>query len=173
MTSVKAAAMRIENVTAKEQLQRVEQLAKAIWHEHYTPIIGQEQVAYMLENFQSSAFMQQQLEEGFLYYLLTDEGDDIGYMAVQPREETFFMSKFYLHSDHRRKGHGKTALAFLSRLAADKGVTTITLTVNRHNTLALRAYEKLGFKNVGTIVQEIGGGFVMDDYRMEKNVTES
>lgn len=161
------AAMRIENVTTKEQLQRVEQLAKEIWHEHYTPIIGREQVAYMLENFQSSAFMQQQLDEGFFYYLLTHEGEEVGYMAVRPKEGELFMSKFYLHSGHRRQGHGKRALAFLAKLAADRGVSTITLTVNRHNALAIKAYEKLGFKNVGTLVQEIGGGFVMDDYRME------
>jgi diphthamide synthase (EF-2-diphthine--ammonia ligase) len=32
----------------------VESLAKEIWIEHYTPIIGRPQVDYMLENFQSS-----------------------------------------------------------------------------------------------------------------------
>ena len=28
--------------------------------------------------------------------------------------------------------------------------------------------EKLGFKNVGPLVTDIGNGFVMDDYQMEK-----
>ncbi len=169
MTS-SVAAVRIENVTTEEQLQRLEQLAREIWYEHYTPIIGKEQVRYMLERFQSSAFMQQQLDEGFYYYLLTDEGEEVGYMAVEPKDRTLFISKFYLHSSHRRKGHGKKALAFLRQLAADRKLPTLTLTVNRHNTLALKAYEKLGFTNVGSLVQEIGGGFVMDDYRMEKRV---
>jgi hypothetical protein len=31
-------------------------------------------------------------------------------------------------------------------------------------------YEKIGFKNVGSLVQDIGSGFVMDDYKMEKTV---
>jgi hypothetical protein len=27
----------------------------------------------------------------------------------------------------------------------------------------------MGFKNAGSIVQDIGGGFVMDDFRFEKS----
>jgi hypothetical protein len=42
--------------------------------------------------------------------------------------------------------------------------------VNRHNSDTIKAYESLGFQNVGTVVQDIGGGFVMDDYQMEQQV---
>ena len=42
------------------------------------------------------------------------------------------------------------------------------LTVNRGNAKAIRAYERNGFKVVRTQVTDIGNGFVMDDYVMEK-----
>lgn len=160
--------MTIENVYTPEQMQRIEALAREIWQEHYTPIIGQAQVDYMLETFQTAAAMLRQLGEGYLYYLLKDDGEAVGYMAVQPREELLFMSKFYLKATHRGQGHGRSALAFLTTLAAGKKLQKIALTVNKNNTLALKAYEKLGFVNVGAVVQEIGRGFVMDDYKMER-----
>ena len=36
-------------------------LAKNIWTEHYTPIIGLDQVNYMLEKFQSEIAIQNQI----------------------------------------------------------------------------------------------------------------
>jgi hypothetical protein len=30
----------------------------------------------------------------------------------------------------------------------------------------------MGFRNTGPIVQDIGGGFVMDDFRLEKMIEE-
>lgn len=47
------------------------------------------------------------------------------------------------------------------------------LTVNKNNVKAIRAYEKTGFKNIGSLVQDIGNGFVMDDYKMEQTVGQS
>jgi ribosomal protein S18 acetylase RimI-like enzyme len=44
------------------------------------------------------------------------------------------------------------------------------LTVNRHNTGSIAFYQHLGFKVSGTVVQDIGSGFVMDDYKMVKAI---
>ena len=61
-------------------------------------------------------------------------------------------------------------IEFLQELAREKGLSKITLTVNKNNTDAIRAYEQFGFTNLGVFVQDIGNGFVMDDYKMEKVV---
>jgi hypothetical protein len=42
--------------------------------------------------------------------------------------------------------------------------------VNKYNSQPIAVYEKLGFRVVAAVVQDIGGGFVMDDYRMEKTL---
>lgn len=45
------------------------------------------------------------------------------------------------------------------------------LTVNKDNAGAIAWYTRKGFKNAGAIVQDIGAGYVMDDYRMEKSIS--
>jgi RimJ/RimL family protein N-acetyltransferase len=70
----------------------------------------------------------------------------------------------------RGKGYGGKTVEFLESLAREDGFKKITLTVNKYNSGSIKAYEKMGFKNVGSIVQDIGNGFVMDDYKMEKAV---
>ncbi len=43
----------IRKAETNEDLQEIAALADVIWHEHFTPIIGKEQVEYMLSRFQS------------------------------------------------------------------------------------------------------------------------
>jgi len=61
-------------------------------------------------------------------------------------------------------------LEYIERIALKKRVKDIYLTVNIHNQLALKSYEKLGFSYDGCIVTKIGNGFVMDDFKMGKNI---
>jgi ribosomal protein S18 acetylase RimI-like enzyme len=51
----------------------------------------------------------------------------------------------------------------------EKGGTALRLNVNRHNT-AKSFYEKLGFIITGTEDADIGNGFFMNDYVMEKQL---
>ena len=44
------------------------------------------------------------------------------------------------------------------------------LTVNKHNELGTRAYFAKGFEVIDSVETDIGEGFVMDDYIMEKRV---
>ena len=44
--------------------------------------------------------------------------------------------------------------------------------VNRNNRPSIAWYTGMGFKTVASIVQDMGLGFVMDDYRMEKTIDQ-
>ena len=159
--------MTIQNVTTAEQITTIEKLADAIWREHYTPIIGQEQVEYMLCTFQSAEAIARQIDEGITYYLFTETQRPLGYMSVKPDGDALFLSKLYINAAQRNRGYAKEALSFLMELSKQQGFAKIALTVNKNNTIAIAAYERLGFKNLGSTVQPIGNGFVMDDYKME------
>jgi ribosomal protein S18 acetylase RimI-like enzyme len=148
----------------------IETLAREIWTEHYIPIIGRQQVDYMLARFQSKEAIVEQIASGVLYFLMEEGYYYIGYFAVQPGAEELFLSKIYVRSSHRARGYGKRAVQFMETIARGRGLGKIVLTVNKNNIGAIRAYEKVGFKNVGSLVQDIGSGFVMDDYKMEKTV---
>ncbi len=164
--------MNIERVSTETQIETVARLAFEIWNQHFTPIIGKAQVDYMVEKFQSKGAISEQIDNGYSYYLVKADGDYIGYTGICPREDELFLSKLYLRASQRGKGHGRQVVEFLEDLARGKGLARITLTVNKNNTDTIKAYEKFGFANLGVLVQDIGNGFVMDDYKMEKVVRQ-
>lgn len=157
-------------VTDNDLIEKVVALAHEIWTEHYEPLIGKAQVEYMLSTFQSrEAVTQQILEEKIRYFLIQEEKNYVGYLAVEAQKDFFFLSKIYIQSKFRKLGLGKESLEFVSLLAKLLKLPRITLTVNKNNISSIKAYEKCGFKKTSSVVKDIGGGFVMDDYIMEKN----
>lgn len=164
--------MKIIEVNGPRLIIEVEALAKIIWREHYTPIIGAKQVDYMLEQMQSRAAISQQIElEGYHYFLLNDtDGQRVGYFGLVPKAPELFLSKLYVIASERRKGFGKHAIKFVESLARARGFSKVFLIVNKHNTGSIAAYKKLGFVITGSVVTDVGEGFFMDDYRMEKAV---
>lgn len=159
---------RVIPVINPEGIQAVATLAGTIWTEHYSPIIGPEQVDYMLGHYQSPQAIQSQIEAGLCYFLLQEAHESIGYLGIEWQDSGVFLSKLYVRSDRRGQGCGKTALGFIESLAGEKGMRRIHLRVNKYNSESIRAYERLGFRRVGTVTEAIGNGFVMDDYLMEK-----
>ncbi|MHC4170757.1 MAG: GNAT family N-acetyltransferase [Planctomycetota bacterium] len=162
--------MNIEKVSTETQIEAVARLAFEIWNQHFIPIIGKAQVDYMVDKFQSKRAISEQIESGYSYYLLKADSDYFGYAGICPREDELFLSKLYIRASQRGKGYGRKVVEFLEELARERELDKITLTVNKNNIDAIRAYEKFGFANLGALVQDIGNGFVMDDYKMEKVV---
>lgn len=160
-----------------EHIRIVVALAREIWVEHYTPIIGGEQVEYMLANLQSEAAIERQLAAAQEYFLIGIAAQDsltrwIGYCSVQAQaaERRLFISKLYVSAAVRGRGAGRAALEFLTRLARQRTLDTLWLTVNKYNP-TLQQYLRWGFINVGAVVADIGGGYVMDDFKLEKSVS--
>ena len=48
------------------------------------------------------------------------------------------------------------------------GFKKLRLNVNKHNERAISVYRRNGFETVESVKNDIGGGFFMDDYVMEK-----
>ncbi len=70
----------------REKAMELEKLAKVIWMEHYTPIIGVEQVNYMLSRFQSADSILNDIStNGYRYFLVYDDLKPVGYFAVRPK----------------------------------------------------------------------------------------
>jgi diamine N-acetyltransferase len=168
--------LKFRPVQAPEQMHAIAAMAREIWYEYYVALIGRAQVDYMVENLQSFEAMQAQLREGYEYFLI-ERGEPagpmatVGYLAVraQPEEESLFLSKLYLFVQFRGTGAGRRALTFVEELASARGLTRVWLTVNKGNPSRFM-YERAGFVTAAPVVIDIGGGFVMDDYRMEKKL---
>jgi len=159
---------RVTEVVSETHLSLVEKLAEDIWTEHYTPIIGSDQVSYMLKNFQSVTAMHEQIKSGMVYYLIFTNSEAIGYLAVKKKVDEIFLSKIYILADRRGQGFGKEAMTFVESMTRDSNFNVLSLTVNKNNDIALKAYEKLGFVNQGPLETDIGEGYIMDDFLMRK-----
>jgi GNAT superfamily N-acetyltransferase len=158
-------------VSTATQIAEVARMAHEVWNEHYVPLIGQAQVDYMVAKFQSAEAMQSQIDCGYEYFQIRHSGRSIGYAAIRydAADARVFISKLYVLAAHRKSGAGRQALELIERMACERGATHLWLTVNKGNP-SVRAYERLGFKIVDAMVMDIGGGYVMDDYKMEKEV---
>ena len=158
-------------VTGPSQIEQLAALAEEIWREHFTPLLEPGQVDYMLDKFQSVRAMTEQLKTGgYRYFFLLAEGEPVGYTGVKPEEGKLFLSKLYVRAQDRGKGYASQAFAFLEGICRKENLSAIWLTVNRYNDVPIAVYQKKGFVTVREQVADIGNGYVMDDYIMEKTI---
>lgn len=152
----------------------ISQLAEKIWSEHYTSIIGHEQVEYMLMKFQSPNVIYNDIKSGrYSYYLAYDKAMPAGYLAVSfdKFKREIFLSKIYVDKSSRGKGIARKFIEMLKG-ASEGEYSTIRLTVNKKNIDSINIYKKLGFEICDKAVTDIGNGFVMDDYIMRLILAE-
>ncbi len=147
---------------------KISELADIIWREHYITIISEAQIDYMLDKFNSPEAIQSQMNQGALFYIIRYQDIPVGYVAVKKETDYLFLSKLYVLSSYRGKKIGKAAMQHVNDLAISFHLKAIKLHVNKYNTNSILAYEKLGFVKTRALVSDIGNGFVMDDYEMEK-----
>lgn len=159
-------------VTTPDQIKTVATLAHKVWNQYYVPMIGQAQVDYMLAKLQSVQAIAQQMTEGAEYYLVTDTESPAGYVAIIPDliAHRALLSKLYVMQERRGTGLGKEIMIFIEKRCADLGIRELWLTVNRNNSDSMAFYQHMGFTVTRNLVQDIGNGFVMDDYQMAKTI---
>jgi GNAT superfamily N-acetyltransferase len=164
--------VQLERVTTEEQLVRLAEIASAVWHEYFPCLLTPEQIDYMVEKFQSYPAMRRQMaEEGYEYYFICADGETVGYTGIREDGEKLFLSKLYLTKENRGKGYAGRTLDFLTELCRERGKKAIWLTVNKYNEHTIAVYGAKGFETIRSQVTDIGNGFVMDDYVMEKPVS--
>lgn len=159
-------------VRSAAQIADAAHLAREIWQEHYLPIIGLEQVDYMVSKFQSERAITDQIADAYEYFVVVQDEKSMGYMAVVPKmsEASLMLSKIYVKKSARGRGLGRKMLEFMDNLCRHRNIKKIWLTVNKNNRHAIAWYSRMGFINTASLIQDIGEGFVMDDFRMEKTI---
>ncbi len=162
----------ILKVETASQINSVANLAKEIWEEHFTPIIGSMQVEYMLKNFQSPKAISSQIRDGYQYYILIKNNCHVGYTALinDTNKQEMMISKIYVKNDARGYGVGNTIINFAETECHKQKLNKLWLTVNRHNTDSIAWYIKQGFIVIDEVNKNIGNGFYMDDFIMKKTI---
>lgn len=163
--------LRIIPVTNMELVYSTTAVAEEIWHQHYTPIIGKEQVEYMLEKFLSPEALVEQINSGYEYFVFSYEYTFAGFAGIHEENGKLFLSKLYVHKDFRGKGIASYLFQKFIEICKMRNIGTIWLTCNRHNEHSLDVYKHWGFTIVREEATDIGNGFVMDDYIMEYEIS--
>ncbi len=166
----------MEFVSLNNNLSRIDEfvvLAKDIWNEYWPPRIGQDQTNYMVDKFQSKdAVLSDIANNAYEYWFIEDNGRVIGYTGghIEPKTNRYFISKIYLKPDERGHGLSKRIIEFYENICKERNFDAMYLTVNKKNEQAIKAYEKNGFSTIECVETDIGSGFIMDDFIMEKSI---
>jgi len=147
-------------------------LAGRIWHAHYPAIITVEQIDYMLaKGYTREVILEEMRNRGVIWLAIMSGDEMIGFASLGPHAPGIMkLHKLYLLPEHHGTGIGALALAEVERIARDNAASTLVLNVNKHNTKAIRAYERAGWLVAEEVVVDIGGGFVMDDFVMARKL---
>ena len=157
----------------RKDLPVITQLAPEIWQYAYKDILSAGQIAYMLQMMYAPEKLQADLDNGVKFRLVVSENAAIGFFAFFECADdryTLKLDKLYLKPDFHGRGIGSKVLQYLTECASDAGYKAICLNVNKENVRAIRAYSKNGFKKKASVKIDIGSGFFMDDFIMEKKI---
>ncbi len=148
-------------------------LAREIWLAHYTTIISKEQIDYMLEGRFTPQNLARYLDAADRWmHVLRVDGVAVGYLSyaltATPREMK--LEQLYLLPALHGRGLGRLMMERVETHARELGCDTIMLQVNKCNTTAARVYFASGFTVRSEVVIDIGRGYVMDDYLLEKKL---
>jgi ribosomal protein S18 acetylase RimI-like enzyme len=161
----------IRNATV-EDIELIRDLNLQVWPQTYSHLQTPEQIYYMLEMMYSKESLQKQMDEGHQFIILYDNDIPIGFASYSEiKKQIFKLHKLYILPAHHGGGKGKFVIDHIKKNILNKGAKTLQLNVNRNN-VAKVFYERLGFKVIGTDDIDIGNGFFMNDYIMEKKLNE-
>jgi ribosomal protein S18 acetylase RimI-like enzyme len=170
---------RLDALTAAD-FEMLARLGEVIWRAHYTQIIGSAQVGYMLAERYTPEKLRLYLnaEDRWLMILRIDSPTGsraVGYCSYALTDDAGVMKpgemkleQLYLLPELHGHGLGRLMLRHVEDQARVRDCGTLLLQTNKRNAAAIAFYRQAGFTVREEAVFDIGNGFVMDDYVMEK-----
>jgi GNAT superfamily N-acetyltransferase len=154
---------------SEEDLWQVRELAFQIFPVTYQDIVDPRQIDYMMDLIYSPESLVAQWDSGQNFLIIYSEEIPVGFASYTRLNEEgdFKLNKIYLENNLQGKGLGKWLLNVVISRVKSEGGRALQLNVNRHNK-ARNFYEKMGFSLLKEDLIDIGSGYFMDDYVMEK-----
>jgi len=154
-----------------DQFPTVQSIAHRTWPDTFGDILSPTQIEYMLDMMYSLDAMKEQVEKGHVFHLLYAADEPVGYVSHQLDylPGTTKIHKIYLLPQTQGKGYGRTLIEHVEQTARQADQSTLRLDVNYENK-AIGFYEYLGFVKIKRHNTEIGNGYLMEDWVMEKEL---
>ncbi len=146
------------------------ELAERTWRVSYAEMLTAAQIDYMLAWMYSPEQIAKELREGVVWELALNEGQPVGFLSLAFIGPQAKLNKLYVLPEWQGRGFGSALLRRVEEIAAAREAQEIWLQVNKRNERARRAYERAGYTVAREAVFDIGGGFVMDDFLLRRDL---
>ncbi|MFN4853466.1 MAG: GNAT family N-acetyltransferase [Bacteroidota bacterium] len=148
----------------------IRELARKAWIPTYAPILSEDQLAFMFEEWYSISGIEKSMQDGQHFVLMfLGENNPAGYASYSMESAgQAKLNKIYVDPDYKGKGFGKSLIKHIEMLLKNAGKKMLFLNVNRYNS-AVHFYEACGYAI--TREEDIPiGKFWMNDFVMEKEL---
>ncbi|WP_163410904.1 GNAT family N-acetyltransferase [Flavobacterium ajazii] len=156
-----------------EDINKIQKIAHITWPITYGQILTKDQLDYMLNLIYSDEALTNQIKnKEQLFYLISEDGTTLGFIGIEhhyKNDAVTKIHKIYLLPETQGKGIGKKTIENIEKLALENHSISLLLNVNRFNS-ALSFYKKIGFEIIDEVNIDIGNGYLMEDYVMEKKL---
>jgi len=158
---------------AETDFATVARLADTIWRSHYATMVSSAQLDYMLEGRYTADNLRRYVasDQRWMQVLRVDD-EAVGYCSYAQGEtdEEMKLEQLYLLPALHGRGLGGVMLRHVEDACRTHRRPVLWLTVNKGNAGSIAVYRKAGFTVRKEVVIDIGNGYVMDDYVMEKRL---
>jgi GNAT superfamily N-acetyltransferase len=160
----------ITKATSKDY-KTIQEIVHKTYPETYGAILSKEQLDFMLNAFYSEVALKDNVVSKGHHFLLAKENELVlGFASYEhnyQNNDITRIHKIYVLPQTQGKGVGNTLIAHIEELAIENHSADLSLNVNRFNkTCAF--YHKKGFQIIEEVGIEIGHGYLMEGYVMEK-----
>lgn len=158
-------------VANPDHVTKVVDMADIIWRECYKGILSDEQIEYMVDKYQSdNVVTKKMINEGYEYYLINNGSAVIGFVSFLRDGSRLLLTNLYILEEYREKGYCELVIDKVIKNCKDTDIDRVRVTLNKLNEEGIKIYTNLGFSKIEEDVQDIGNGFVIDNYLMEKQI---
>lgn len=155
-----------------EDYEIINDLALKTWHDTYDKILSPKQVTYMLDMMYSREAITEQIAiKGHHFLLLSESEKYLGFASYELNylSGTTKLHKLYVLPETQGKGAGRLLITAIEEAAVNNNNDIVSLNVNRYND-AVNFYLKNGYTKAGEEDINIGNGYIMEDFIMQKAV---
>ncbi len=157
----------------KEHIPVIKSLSDTTWPHTFKELLSEDQIAYMMDMMYSCQSLEKQMDNGHQYLLAEENGEYLGYVSYElnyNNSNITKLHKIYILPSSQKKGVGRFFIDILVKIATENNNTELSLNVNRENAKAIGFYERFGFEIVKSEDNDIGSGYYMIDYVMNKRL---
>lgn len=155
-----------------EDIPTISQIASITWAVAYKDILSDEQREYMLKMMYSFESLQQQMNNSQTFLVAVYNEEIVGFLSFEVgynNQNVLKIHKYYVLPTMQGNGVGSALLKYVETIATSQNIEIITLNVNRYNK-TINHYLSKGFEISKSEDIEIGNGYLMEDFVMEKKI---